>query len=133
MNDPKTVRVGDIMKNEFIELDGVMTVRDAISAMEAKNANVLIVKKRNENDEYGIVQLSDIAKRVLAKDRSPDRVNIYEIMTKPVISVPSSMDARYCSRLFLQFGLACVPVIDNDTVVGIVGYRELVFKGMPID
>lgn len=130
MSNGKLVRVGDIMQGQFIELDGKMTVKDAINAMKAESANVLIVKKRNEQDEYGIVQLADIAKRVLAKDRSADRVNVYEIMTKPMISVPPDMDVRYCSRLFEQFGLASVPVIENGRVVGMVGYPELVFSGM---
>lgn len=130
MRSGNPVRVSDIMKDEFIELDGRMTILDAIMAMKEKNASTLIVKKRDNDDEYGIVQLSDIAKRVLARDRSPDRVNVYEIMTKPVISVSPAMDVRYCSRLFDQFGLASVPVIDQEQVIGIVGYRELVFSAM---
>ena len=52
------------------------------------------------SDEYGMVLLSDIAKQVLAKDRSPKRVNIYEIMAKPVLSVQPDMDIRYCARMF---------------------------------
>ncbi|MGS2723991.1 CBS domain-containing protein [Porticoccus sp. GXU_MW_L64] len=130
MNSKKVIQAGDIMQNQFIELDGLKTVREAIDEMAKVGANVLIVKKRHERDEYGIVQLSDIAKKVLARDRSPDRVNIYEIMTKPVIGVPPTMDVRYCSRLFDQFGLACAPVIEGDKVVGVVGYSELVLKGL---
>ena len=130
MSNRKTILTRDIMNDQFIELDGIRTVREAIEEMLKLNANVLIVKKRNEQDEYGIVQLSDIARKVLAKDRSPDRVNIYEIMTKPVIGVPPTMDVRYCSRLFDQFGLASVPVIENDKVIGMVSYNELVLHGM---
>jgi len=130
MSNRKTVLTRDIMNDQFIELDGIRTVKEAIGEMLKLNANVLIVKKRDEKDEYGIVQLSDIAKKVLAKDRSPDRVNIYEIMTKPVIGVPPTMDVRYCSRLFEQFGLASVPVIENNKVVGMVSYNELVLHGM---
>jgi len=130
MNQRKLVRVRDVMKARFIEIDGLTTVAEAVRALEAGDASVMIVKKRHEDDEYGIVQLSDIAKKVLARDRSPDRVNVYEIMTKPVIGVDPDMDVRYCSRLFQQFGLACVPVIENDEVVGMVGYRELVLHGL---
>jgi signal-transduction protein with cAMP-binding, CBS, and nucleotidyltransferase domain len=130
MNQRKIIRARDIMKKYFIELDGLMTVSDAINAMIAEEASVLIVKKRHADDEYGIVQLSDIARKVLAQGRSPDRVNIYEIMTKPVICVAPAMDVRYCSRLFEQFGLANVPVIEDGQVVGIVGYAELVLRGM---
>ena len=130
MSERIVIRARDIMKKHFIELDGLMTVKDAIDALIAEDAQVLIVKKRDENDEYGIVLLSDIAKKVLAKDRSPERVNIYEIMTKPVISVDPDMDVRYCSRLFDQFGLARVPVMEQGKIIGIVGYAELVLQGM---
>jgi hypothetical protein len=36
------------------------------------------------------------------------------------------MDVRYCARLFEKFGLAYAPVIENESVLGLVGYRELV-------
>jgi len=37
--------------------------------------------------------LADIAKQVIAKNGSPERMNLYEIMAKPMLSVPSTMDA----------------------------------------
>lgn len=130
MSEKKRVLVREIMKNQYVELDGLKTVKEAIQEMIKVDASVLIVKKRDENDEYGIVQLSDIAKKVLAKDRSPDRVNIYEIMTKPVIGVPPSMDVRYCSRLLEQFGLASVPVMEDEKIIGVVSYTQLVLHGL---
>lgn len=74
--------------------------------------------------------LSDIAKKVLAKDRHPDRINAYEIMSKPVVSEPGEMDVRYCSRLFDQFGLSCAPVLRDGRVIGVVDYRALVLEGL---
>nr|WP_275441618.1 CBS domain-containing protein [Psychrobium sp. MM17-31] len=114
------------MSNNFVKLDGMCTVQEAIDAMRANNTDVIIVDKRSEHDAYGIVVLSDIAKKVMAKDRAPERVNIYEIMAKPLISLPPHMDVRYCARLFERFGLAYAPVIENEEVLGLVGYRELV-------
>ena len=67
---------------------------------------------------------------MLAKDRSPERVNIYEIMSKPVISVDPQMDIRYCARLFERFGLARSPVIENRKIVGIVSFTDMVLKGL---
>ena len=83
------MRVRDVMKADFDMIDGKMTVKDALEAMKHVETKTLLVEKRHEDDEYGMVLLSDIAKQVLAKDRSPERVNIYEIMSKPVISVPT--------------------------------------------
>ena len=66
----------------------------------------------------------------LAKDRSPDRVNVYEVMAKPVISVDPNMDIRYCARLFENFGLSRAPVISNGKMVGIVSFTDMVLRGM---
>jgi CBS domain-containing protein len=130
VSNKKTVRVRDVMKNQVDVVDGKMTVMEALSKMRYVETKALIVEKRNENDEYGIVVLSDIAKHVLAKDRSPHRVNIYEIMSKPVISVRPDMDIRYCARLFEQFGLARVPVIENERIIGMVSFTDMVLKGL---
>jgi CBS domain-containing protein len=90
----------------------------------------LIVKKRHPDDEIGMVLISDIARRVLAPDRAPNRVNVYEIMAKPVISVSPDMDIRYCARLFTRFELTRAPVVENGEVIGIVSMTDLVIKGM---
>jgi predicted transcriptional regulator len=126
----KVIKARDIMHEKHLELDGMATVKEALDAMKADNASVVIVKKRHEHDAFGIVLLSDIAKKVLAKDRASKRVNVYEIMSKPVISLDPDMDVRYCARLFDRFGLSNVPVIENDKVIGIVSYNELVFQGL---
>lgn len=126
----KIIRTRDVMTDEFDTIDGLMTVSEAVRIFRDKSARVLIVNKRHADDEYGMVLLSDIAKKVVAQDRSPERVNIYEVMAKPVISVDPHMDIRYCARLFESFGLAHAPVIENDQVLGIVSYRSLVLKGL---
>ena len=63
-------------------------------------------------------------------DRSPERVNIYEIMSKPVIGVDPEMDIRYCTRLFDKFGLSYAPVIDKGELKGIVSYANMVLRGL---
>ncbi len=130
MNERQTIQVRDVMTQNFQLIDGITVVRDALRIMKQRDARALIVEKHHDGDEYGIVLVSDIAKKVLAKDRSLDRVNIYEIMSKPVVAVSPSMDIRYCARLFDDFGLAVAPVIDDDQVMGIVGYDEIVLNGL---
>jgi signal-transduction protein with cAMP-binding, CBS, and nucleotidyltransferase domain len=126
----KIIKARDVMHEKHLELDGMATVKDALDAMKAENASVIIVKKRHEHDAFGILLLADIAKKVLAKDRASRRVNVYEIMSKPVISLDPDMDVRHCARLFDRFGLSSVPVIEDGVVLGIVSYNELVFKGL---
>ncbi|WP_258872731.1 CBS domain-containing protein [Thalassotalea euphylliae] len=128
MSTKQIIKAKDVMTSAYAQLDGMQTVREALNAMKEKNTQVVIVNKRDQHDAYGILLLSDIAKKVLAKDRSLDRVNIYEIMSKPVMSVPPEMDVRYCARLFDKFGLSCAPVIESEQILGLVGYQELLMK-----
>jgi len=130
MNERKVVRVRDVMKPDFDRVDGLMTVKDALEAMKHVETKALIVDKRHADDEFGIVLLSDIAKKVLARDRSPARVNVYEVMSKPVLGVPPDMDIRYCARLFERFHLSRAPVIEHREVIGIVSFTDMVLHGL---
>ncbi|MCP4335760.1 MAG: CBS domain-containing protein [Gammaproteobacteria bacterium] len=130
MNDKPIIRVKDVMKPNFDLVDGMETVAEVLKRSEHPESKCFIVDTRHENDEYGIVLLSDIAKKVLAKNRAAERVNIYEIMTKPVVSVDPDMDIRYCARLFENLGLGRAPVLDEGKVVGIVGYTDIVLLGV---
>lgn len=131
MTDKKPIiRVLDVMKKDFGTIDGVATVSDALKKMKALKTSVLIVNKRHEDDEYGMITSGDIARHVLAKDKAPDRVNVYEIMIKPVISLHPEMDIRYCSRLFANYNLVRAPVLDGREVIGIVSPNSLVLDGL---
>ena len=130
MSDRKVIRVRDVMKPEIDIVEGMMTVKEALATMKHVETKALIVNKRHDDDEYGIVMLSDIAKLVLATDRAPERVNVYEVMSKPVICIDPDMDIRYCARLFDKFGLSRAPVVENGKVVGIVSFTDMVLNGM---
>lgn len=130
MIEHSTVQVSAAMKTDVIMVDGMVTVEEALRTMKQSHANALIVKRRHANDEYGMVLLSDITKKVLALNRSPKRVNVYEIMAKPVISVRPEMDIRYCARLFENFGLSYAPVIKDDEVVGIVSNSDIALHSL---
>jgi CBS domain-containing protein len=130
-SDRTVVRVRDVMKPNFDVVDGMATVRDAIATMKHVDTKCLIVNKRHADDEYGMLLISDIGRKVLANDRAPERVNVYEVMAKPVITVDPDMDIRYCARLFDRFHLSRCPVVDNKgDVVGIVSYTDLVLRGL---
>jgi predicted transcriptional regulator len=130
VTEKSVVRVADVMEPDYAMVPGVATVAEALAILRERDAHFIIVAKRNEHDEFGIVMVSDIAKHVLARDRSPERTNVYEIMSKPALSVKPDMDIRYCARLFERFGIAAAPVIEGDEIKGIVAYDQLVLKGL---
>ncbi len=128
--DKKVIRVRDVMKKEFDMIDGKKTVMEALQTMKHVETKSLIIDKRNDSDEYGMLLISDIAKRVLAKDRSPHRTNVYEIMSKPLLSIDPEMDIRYCARFLDRFSLSRAPVVENGKVIGIVSFTDMVMHGL---
>jgi len=125
MSNRKIIRVRDVMLREFDVVNSRDTVSQALASMQHFAARTMIVDKRNEDDEYGLVDFGGIARLVLAKDRSPDRVNIYEIMTKPTLNAPPNMDIRFCARMFERFSIHRAPVVEGGHVIGIISYEEM--------
>ncbi len=122
--------VRDCMRTNVTEVDGKLDVLSALKIMKKVGATSLIVKRRNEQDEIGLLLFSDIAKKVIAKDRAPERVNVYEIMAKPVLTVRPDMEVRYCARLFENFSISHAPVVEDGKVVGLVSFYLLVLHGL---
>ena len=133
MKNIDEITVKDVMRNNVTMVDGKISVLQALRTMKEVGGTSLIVRKRFPHDEYGMVLFSDIAKQVIATNRAPERVNAYEIMAKPVISVRPEMNIRYCARLFEKFGISHAPVIENDEVIGIVSYYLLVLGIIDLD
>ena len=129
MSEKKTILVHDVMKTDVHMIDGKCTVTEAIRVMKQHQTAVLFVNKFHDDDEYGVINAGIIARLVLAKDRASDRVNVYEINEKPLISVSPDMDIRYCSRLFARYNLMRAPVIENGKIIGVISPIQLVLDG----
>ncbi|RQW62486.1 CBS domain-containing protein [Vibrio viridaestus] len=133
MTDHSKIKVRDVMTDTYAIIDGLTTVHEAIKIARQTSVKALIVRKRHEDDEFGIVLMNDIAKKVLAQNRSPKRTNIYEIMTKPALCVQPDMRVKYCARLFERFGISRAPVVEKGEIVGMVSYNNIVMNGMITD
>ena len=127
MSENKVVRVSDLMVSGVRTIDGLATVNEAMTAMKQFGVSSLVVNRRHDDDELGVVTVTDIAREVIATNRSPDRVNVYEIMSKPVLTVRSRMQARYAARLLVHFGISRTLVVDEaGNPEGILTLRDMV-------
>ena len=133
MTDQKELLVSDVMTPSVQTIERTATVRDAIELMREAGVSSLAVERRDETDEFGLLVVSDIAREVIAENRSADRVNVYEIMSKPVITLPADMKIRYAVRLLVKFDLSRALVVDpTRTPVGIITLRDMLV-GQPDD
>jgi signal-transduction protein with cAMP-binding, CBS, and nucleotidyltransferase domain len=122
------VSVRQVMTTHPMLVDGMATVAEAVSLMHQHNVSSLIINRRYDGDEYGILVVTDIAQRLIALDKSATRTNVYEIMTKPVLTVEAGMDSKYAIRMLQQFSLSRALVLDHGELCGIVTLRDLVFR-----
>ena len=128
-----SLRVRDLMVEELHTIDGLATVAEAMALMKRHDISSLVVNRRNQDDELGLVVVADIARGVIANNRAPERVNVYEIMSKPLLTVPEDMLARYAVRLLARFKLSRAVVVDQDrNAIGMVTLRDLIL-GYPAE
>ncbi len=126
------VRVRDVMTTPPVTVDGLATVREAIQQMEAHRVSALVIDRRHEGDEYAMVTVHDIATKVIAPNRSCDRTSVYEIMSKPCVTLPAAMHIKYAIRLLTRFHLARALVTDHqegrDVMAGFVSLRDMTLR-----
>ena len=125
--DKRNLRVSEVMIGDVRSIDGLATVSDAAAMMRSHSITSLVVNRRDADDEAGLIDIQGIAREVIARNRAPDRVHVYEVMTKPVISLPATMLVRYAVRHLTTLGLRRALVVDRErNVIGIVALRDLV-------
>lgn len=127
MTEDISIRVRDLMVTEMHTIDGLATVTQAMALMKRHQVDYLVVNRRNSDDELGVITVGDIAREVIANNRSPKRVNVYEIMSKPLLTVPDDMLAKYAVRLLVRFERSRAVVVDRQrNALGRVTLRDLI-------
>lgn len=125
------IRVREVMTPAPHMIDGLASVTEAMALMRTHKVGSLVIDRRHEGDEYGIVVVQDIAAKVIGEDRSPDRTSVYEIMSKPVLTIDVETNIRYAIRLLVRFGLSRGLVLEQGKAVGIVTLRDMVYRYLP--
>ena len=120
------VRARDVMKKGIVSIDGMATAREAAAKMRSEKVASLLVNKRHADDAWGILVVQDLVKGVIIPGRSPSEVNVYEIMTKPIITVPAEMDVRYVARLIYRAGIRRAPVEECGELIGMISLSSLI-------
>jgi len=120
------VKVEDVMKTSLHTVNGLASVQEAIGEMRRLGVSSLVIERRNAGDEYGVVTVRDIASKVVAVSRSVARTSVYEVMTKPALTVAAGMNVKYAIRLLARFAINRALVTRDGELVGLVTLRDLV-------
>lgn len=131
MNEKRSYQSAkDVMTKKVILVDGMLTAKEAVELMRKEKVEFLIIKKRHAQDAYGIVNVHDFIKGVIIQDKTSEEVNLFQIMTKPVVSVPADMDVRYVASLLTNIGIRMAPVEKNGEFIGMVSLSDLILENL---
>jgi CBS domain-containing protein len=121
------MKAEDIMTKDVVTIRGAATVAQAVKLMKEKGLRALIVERRHPQDAYGIVTETDIVYKVTAFGKDPEKMRVYEIMTKPCIVVNPELGVEYVARLFANSGIRRAPVIKSE-LLGIISVTDILRK-----
>jgi len=100
------------------------TVYAAIELMAEKGVGALIVI--DNNSPVGILSERDYARKVILQGRSSRDTAVREIMTSRLIHTSPDRDVEECMNLMTRNKIRHLPVMDGNSLVGVVSIGDLV-------
>ena len=100
------------------------SVHDAMQLMAAKNIGALLVLQ--DGKLAGIVTERDYSRKAYLQDRLAKDIHVSEIMTPQVAYVSPDYTAEDCMALVTEMRIRHLPVLENNSVVGIISIGDLV-------
>ncbi|MBM4161792.1 MAG: CBS domain-containing protein [Ignavibacteria bacterium] len=125
LKDVRFAKAADVMTRDVAFIDGATTVADAIKVMRERKVSSLVVNRRTPDDAWGIVTRKDVVNKIVDPGRNPHEVQVYEIMTKPMVVLSPGLALKYCARLMHSVGIRRAVVFDGKEVVGILSNTDI--------
>jgi len=99
------------------------TVFDALKLLAEHEVGALMVM---EHDKLvGVVSERDYTRKIALQGKSSKDTRVAEIMTRDVIVVSPQTRTRECMALMSRRKIRHLPVLDGDTVLGMISIRDI--------
>ena len=99
-------------------------VFDALTLMGAHNIGALVV---TENDRVvGMFSERDYSRRVILQGKTSRTTRVLEILSHPVITIAPEDSIEKCMECMTVHRVRHLPVIDGETLVGVVSIGDVV-------
>lgn len=122
------LKARDLMTEDVLTISSEATVAQAIALMQAEKVRSLIVVCPKMPEPYGILTERDILYRVVAPDLDPALIIVGDIMRQPCISIQPDHSIQEVAQLFSYSGIQRAPVIESETLLGVISATDIVMK-----
>lgn len=126
LTEVRFAKAGDVMTKEVVCIGGDATVADAIRMMRNKDVSSLFVNRRGPEDAWGLLTRKDVVHKIVDPGKDPNETRVFEIMSKPLVTVSPGLALKYCARLFNSTGIRRAPVFDGKEIVGILSNSDII-------
>jgi CBS domain-containing protein len=99
------------------------SVFDALKLLAEYEAGALMVMDGGKL--VGVLSERDYTRKVALEGRNSRETRVADIMTRNVFSVAPSTGTRKCMALMSEKHIRHLPVIDGDTVLGMISIRDI--------
>jgi len=131
LKDVRFAKAADVMTKDVVCIDGKESVAEAIRLMTEKGVSSLVVNRRGHEDAWGIMTRKDAVSKVVDPGEDPGDVKVFEIMSKPLITVSPGLALKYCARLMNSAGIRRAVVFDGKEIVGMLSNTNI-FKAIEV-
>jgi CBS domain-containing protein len=100
------------------------SVLEALRVMAEKNIGAVVVMQ--DDKLLGIMSERDYARKVIVKGRASDNTPVADIMTAEVLTTSGAETVNACMAVMTERKIRHLPVMDGDTVVGMISIGDLV-------
>ncbi|MGC9456629.1 MAG: CBS domain-containing protein [Halothiobacillaceae bacterium] len=118
--------VSDIMVRDVVTIPAMATLREAMREMGRRGVKSLVVEKAHDHDAYGILTYTNVLQTIVAEEGDIDLVNVYDICSKPAISVSAELEVKYVARLMVGQSIRRVLVLRDNELQGIISMNDIV-------
>ncbi len=123
----KTTSVKQILSEKGHEVwstSPTTTVFEALKFMSEKDVGALVVLE--DLEVVGFFSERDYARKVILAGKSSKDLPVQEIMTQRVVSVKPENTTEECMALMTDKHIRHLPVVDNNSLVGIISIGDVV-------
>ena len=99
------------------------TVFDALQTLANHNVGALMVLDNGKL--VGVFSERDYTRKIALAGKSSKDTKVQDIMTSNVISVAPTVRTRDCLALMSQKKIRHLPIVDGDTVLGMISVRDI--------